>query len=200
MKALVSTALSAAFVFSAAQAQDVPSGTYTLDSTHTTVVWAVSHGGFSMYRGTFDEVEGTLEWNANRPTRSKLSVSIDANSVDVPAAVSHAGNANFQEDVAKNALGADTQPVITFVSKKLKKKSDTTGVIEGELSFNGNTGPVTMDVTLIKAAESRGTPKMGFSGSTTIDRTQWGSDSWVQFGIGSEVTITIETEFAKAAE
>lgn len=198
MKFLVSTALSAAFVFSAAQAQDVPGGTYTLDPTHTTVFWSVSHGGFSMYRGTFDTVEGTLEWNDRRPQRSKLMVSIDADSVDSPAAVSHGGNSNFQEDIAKAALGSETQPTITFTTTKLQRKSDTTGVITGDLSFNGNTGPVTMDVTLIKAGMSRGNPKMGFSGTTTIDRTEWGSDAWTQFGIGKEVEITIEAEFVKA--
>jgi len=198
MKFLTSTALSAAFLLASAHAQDVPSGTYELDPTHTTVFWSVSHGGFSLYRGTFDDVSGAIEWNAKRPTRSSMTVAIDANSVDSPAAVSHAGNSNFQEDIAKNALGADAQPTITFTTTKLKKTSDETGVVMGDLSFNGQKHPVSLDVSLTKAGVARGTPKMGFSGSTTIDRTKWGSDTWTQFGIGKEVTITIEAEFAKS--
>lgn len=198
MKFLTSTALSAAFVFAAAQAQDVPSGTYNLDASHTTVVWSVDHGGFSLYRGSFDTVSGSLEWDAKRPQKSSMTVSIDANSIDSPAAVSHAGNDNFQQDIAKNALGAEAQPTITFTTTKLKKTGEGAGTVKGELSFNGQTHPVTLDVELVKAATMRGTPKMGFSGSTTIDRTTWGSDAWTQFGIGKDVTITIEAEFAKA--
>ena len=198
MKLISTMALSAAFALASAHAQDVPSGTYKLDPTHTTVVWSVSHGGFSMYRGSFDTVEGELVWNAEDPTKSSMAVAIEAASVDSPAAVSHAGNMTFQQDIAKNALGADKQPVITFTTKTLKRTSDTTGVVTGDLSFNGQTNPVTMDVKLLRAADFMGTPKMGFSGSTTIDRTKWGSDAWTQFGIGTEVTITIETEFAKA--
>lgn len=192
-----SAAASVAYV-SAAHAQDVPSGTYNLDPTHTTVVWAVSHGGFSLYRGSFDDVSGTLEWNARRPTRSSLTVEIDANSVDSPAAVSHDGNDNFQQDIAKNALGADVQETITFTTTRLRKTDDAKGTVTGDLSFNGQTHPVTLDVSLYKAAEMMGTPKMGFSGTTTIDRTEWGSDAWAKFGIGTDVTITIEAEFARA--
>lgn len=199
MKVLTSTAIAAGFILTAAQAQDAPSGTYNLDPTHTTVIWSVSHAGFSVYRGTFDSVEGTLEWDADNPTASRLSVAIDANSVDSPAAQSHAGNANFQEDIAKVALGAEDQPVITFTTTRLERTGETTGVVYGDLSFNGNSGPVKMDVTLERAGAMMGTPRMGFAGTTTIDRTDWGADAWTQFGIGTDVTISIQTEFAKGA-
>ncbi|MEM6748184.1 MAG: YceI family protein, partial [Pseudomonadota bacterium] len=62
--------------FATASAQDVPSGTYALDPTHTTVIWSVSHGGFSFYRGSFSDVAGSLEWDAEDPTDSELSVAI----------------------------------------------------------------------------------------------------------------------------
>jgi len=198
MKRLLVSSAAIAALFTAAQAQDVPSGTYALDPTHTTVIWSVSHGGFSFYRGTFDTVAGELVWNADKPVDSAMTVTIDANSVDSPAAVSHAGNTNFQEDIAKKALGADEQPEITFTTKSLKRTGDTTGVVTGDLSFNGQTKPVEMEVSLVGSGDFMGTPKMGFEGETTIDRTEWGSDSWTQFGIGTDVTITIQAEFAKS--
>lgn len=197
MKLFATAALAALSLSTAAVAQDVPSGTYKLDPAHTTVIWGVSHAGFSLYRGSFEEVDGTIEWNADRPTRSSMMVTIGAESVDVPKAVSHAGNETFAEDIAKNALGSETQPDITFKTTKLKKTGDTTGVVTGELSFNGKTGSITMDVELVGSGDFMGTPKMGFSGKTTIDRTKWGSDAWTQFGIGTDVTIEINAEFAK---
>ncbi len=198
MKLLATAALAVGLLtLNTAQAQDVPSGTYALDPAHTTVVFGVSHAGFSLYRGNFDGVEGTLTWDAESPTKSALSVSIDANSVDVPAAVSHAGNDNFAEDIAKNALGSEAQPTITFTSTKLTRSSDKTGIVTGELSFNGQTHPVKMDVTLFGSGDFMGTPKLGFSGEAVIDRTEWGSDAWAQFGIGTDVVIEVNAEFAK---
>lgn len=198
MKFSLPAALAAFGLFTTVEAQDVPGGTYVLDPTHTTVVWGVSHGGFSLYRGSFEGVDGTLEWNADDPTKSVLTVNIDANSVDSPEAVSHDGNANFQQDIAKNALGAEKQPTITFKTTRLERTGDETGVVYGDLSFNGVTRPIQMDVELVGAGDFMGTPKMGFAGETTIDRTQWGSDAWTQFGIGTDVTISIQAEFAKS--
>ena len=180
----------------AADPSAVPSGTYELDPAHTTVVFGVSHGGFSTYRGTLTDKSGTLVWNADEPSQSSLTVMIDASSVDSPEAVSHAGNANFQEDIAKKALGAEEHPEITFRSTSLEKTGDTSGIVTGELTFNGQTGMVEMPVTLVGAGEMMGTPKIGFSGQTTFDRTEWGSDAWTEFGIGAEVAVTIEAEFA----
>lgn len=197
MKRLLISSAALAALFSTANAQDVPSGTYALDPTHTTVVWSVSHAGFSFYRGSFDTVAGELVWDAKKPVKSTMTVTIDANSVDSPAAVSHAGNSNFQQDIAKNALGADEQPEITFTTTSLKRTGDETGIVKGDLSFNGKTKPIEMEVSLVGSGDFMGTPKMGFEGETTIDRTDWGSDAWTQFGIGTDVTITIQAEFAK---
>jgi len=194
---LLAGAAAASLGFASASAQDVPSGTYQLDSSHTTVIWSVSHGGFSFYRGSFSDVAGSLEWDAADPTDSTLSVTIGADSVTSPAAVSHAGNDNFQQDIARSALGSAEQPEITFTSKSLEQTGEGTGVITGDLSFNGQTNEVEMEVELIGSGDLRGTPKLGFAGETVIDRTDFGSDAWAQFGIGTEVTITVQAEFDK---
>jgi polyisoprenoid-binding protein YceI len=198
MTKLLGAAASVLALSSAAFAQDVPSGEYKLDPAHTTVIWSVAHGPFSMYRGSFDEIEGSLTYDARRPARSELSVTIDANSVDSPEAVSHAGNANFQEDIAFKALGAQEHPEITFTTTSLKKTGDGEGTVTGDLTLNGVTKPVTMQVELRHAGEFMGTPRLGVTGETTIDRTEFGSTSWTDFGVGKDVTITIEAEFSKA--
>ncbi len=186
--------------FAAQPASDpsaVPSGTYELDPNHTTVIFGVSHGGFSTYRGSFTEKSGTLEWNAEDPTQSTLMVTLGAGSVDSPEAESHSGNADFQEDISINALGADEHPEITFTSTSLERTDETSGIVTGDLTFNGQTAQIQMPVTLVGAGEMMGSQRIGFSGTTTLDRTQWGSDAWTDFGIGTEVAVTIEAEFAQ---
>lgn len=198
MKFFAIAAAAASLLTVSAQAQDVPGGTYNLDPTHTTVVFGVSHVGFSLYRGTLNDVSGSLSWDAADPTKSSLTVSIGADSVHSPAAVSHADNANFQEDIAKLALGSETQDTITFTSTTLRRTGEDKGVMVGELSFNGQTHPIEMVVELTGAGEFFGSPRLGFSGEATIDRTQWGSDAWTQFGVGTEVVIEVEAEFGLA--
>ena len=75
-----------------------------------------------------------------------------------------------------------------------------TGQITGDLSFLGVTKPVTLDVTMNGYLEEHpfaGVPAIGFSGETTISRSEWGMD-WGIGSVGDEVEILIEAEFVKA--
>ena len=45
---------------SAASLDGIPSGTYNVDITHASVVWKVSHFGFSNYVGRFNDFSNTL--------------------------------------------------------------------------------------------------------------------------------------------
>ncbi len=56
-------------------------GNYVLDPLHTSVGFTVRHMAVSKVRGTFKGVEGTLEI-AERPEDSKVTVTIDPNSVE----------------------------------------------------------------------------------------------------------------------
>ena len=56
-------------------------GTYAIDVSHTQLGFAVRHMAVSKVRGRFSTFEGSLEL-AEDPTDSKVSLTIDANSVD----------------------------------------------------------------------------------------------------------------------
>ena len=56
-------------------------GTYLLDTMHTNLGFTVRHMAVSKVRGSFRTFDGTLEL-AERPEDSKVSVTIDAGSVD----------------------------------------------------------------------------------------------------------------------
>lgn len=176
-----------------------PAGRYEIDNAHTSVIWRVSHFGLSMYTGRFNVVSGMLDFDPAKPEASKLSVSIDAKSVDT-GFQALGQELDFNAKIASQAFGADQHPKITFVSTAVTRTGPATGRVTGDLTLNGVTRPATLDVTYYgdKVNPMNGQQLIGFAARGTIDRTQWGVDDWAG-PVGAEVEIVIETELTKAS-
>ena len=169
-----------------------PTGNYTLDPTHASVIWSLSHAGLSNYSARFDDITGALNFNANAPQTSQVDIRIDPMSVNT-------GLPDFDETIAtgENFFDAAKYPEISFVSTAINLTGETTGTITGDLTFRGVTKPVTLETTFNGAGKSFGNPgkTLGFSAVTTFKRSEFGLTHLVAFGIGDEVTLRIETEF-----
>lgn len=174
----------------APEAQAVKSGAYGLDKSHAKIVWGVSHMGFSTYYGEFTDFDAQLTLDGANPEKSKLNVTIDLNSVDThnDKLDAHLKNADFF-DVAK-------YPTATFTSTKVERTGPTTANVTGNLNLHGVTKPITLAVTLNKAAEGPMTKvyTAGFSAEGTIDRTQFGMNTYAP-ALGSDVKLLISGEF-----
>lgn len=168
------------------------SGNYNLDPAHASVTWSVSHAGLSNYTARFDDIGGTLSFDATDPANSQVDIRID------PASV-HTGLPKFDETLAieANYFDAKTYPEIRFVSADITTRSDTEGTITGDLTFRGHTQAVTLDVTYNGAGKSFGHPgkTLGFSATGLLKRSDFGLTYLTNFGIGDEVTLRIEAEF-----
>ncbi|PZP56031.1 MAG: polyisoprenoid-binding protein [Micavibrio aeruginosavorus] len=171
-----------------------PQGIYKIDPRHTSVIWKVMHMGISDYTAKFSKVDGELVFDPNDVTKSKVSITIPASSVET-------GLPDFDKEIAgEKFFGGDKNPNITFVSTSVKKTGDDEGEVTGNLTLNGITKPVTLDVEFYGGIDH---PMMkaralGFSAETTIKRSDFG----VTYGIpmvGDEVKIEIETEFHQTA-
>lgn len=180
----------------AAQARlDHPSGSYVLDREHASVIWRVSHMGLSHFTGRFNTINATLRLDSEEPANSLLTVAIDARSVDTGNAII-TGRGGFDETIANQVMGAEDHPEISFRSTRIIGLDDSSGQVEGQLTFNGVTRPVTLDVTLNGGRFVLLTQRytLGFSAHTTINRSEFDADAW-SFAVGDAVDITIEAEF-----
>lgn len=167
-----------------------PSGQYVLDASHTSVIFNLSHLGFSHYFGRFNTVEGTLEFNATAPEKSTLAVSIDIASIDT-------NNAELEGKLkSPEWFDATKFPKATFTSTKIEKLTDGTGKLTGNLTLHGVTKPVLLDVTFNGAGTNpfSATQALGFSAHGTIKRSDFGIAAYLP-AVGDVVTLTIETEF-----
>lgn len=200
-------AAAAAFSLSlgfAPSAEAVESGTYKLDNEHASVIWSVQHLGLSNYTGRFDSFSIDLTLNAEDPTKSAVSASIDPTSVNT----GFPGEKDFNGEVAKDQrfLNAPAHPVITFVSTAVEPTGETTAKITGDLTLLGVTKQVVLDAEIVGAIDShpfRKVPAIGFRAETSIDRTEFGM-TFLSNALGNgapvvspEVRIVINAEFFK---
>jgi polyisoprenoid-binding protein YceI len=174
---------------------DLPAGAYRLDPRHAMVLFRVRHMQLAWLTARFDVEDATLELDPNDPSRSRLTASVDANSVNAGVP----NEAAFDRALAR-ALGAAQTPRITFVSTAIERTGAHSARVTGDLTMNGQTHPASLDVTFDGGTVDPlrgGAMVLGFSAHGVINRSQWGVDDWRAFS-GDEVQIVIEAELVKA--
>ncbi len=180
---------------------EMPSGAYTLDKSHASVTWKVSHLGLADYTARFAKMDATLEFDAKDPTKSKLVATVDPTSIrtDYP----NAAEKDFDKKLAQGDewFNAGKFPEIKFESTKVEKTGEKTGKVHGNLTMLGVTKPLVLDVTFNGAYIKKpfaDVPGLGFSATTKLKRSDWGFSTYVP-NIGDEVEVLIEVEFHKAS-
>jgi polyisoprenoid-binding protein YceI len=179
-------------------AVDLPAGSYRIDPRHATVLFRIRHMDLAWLTARFDTEAGTLELDPTDPSRSHLTASVDATTVNT-GVLTRDGQRSFDRQIG-NALGAAQTPQITFESTAIERTGQNTARVTGNLTMNGQTHPATLDVTFDGAAVDPlrgGNQVLGFSAHGEIDRVQWGVNEWSAF-TGDTVQIVIEAEFVKA--
>lgn len=177
---------------------ELPAGAYRLDARHASVLFRIRHMDLAWFTVRFDTKDATLELDPADPTRSRLTASVEAASVNT-GVLNAQGERNFDRAIAR-ALGAEASPRIGFVSTAIVRTGAHTARITGDLTMNGQTHPATLDATFDGGTVDPlrgGAMVLGFSAHGVIDRTQWGVSEWGAF-TGNDVQIVIEAELVKA--
>ncbi len=179
---------------------DMPSGEYALDPRHTSVLWRVRHWGLSPFTGRFDTISGSLNFDGDNPAASTVSVRIPLASVST-GILSREGARAFDGDIAAY-LGGDANPHIVFESRSVEVTSPTSGRIIGDLTFNGQTHPVTLETVFEggRVIPTNNRPTLAFTARTIFARSQWLAGTpplHNSLSPGDEVEIVISAEFAR---
>lgn len=185
-KTLATFILSVCFIFSA-QAE-----TYTLEPTHSYILWHVNHFGFSNLSGKW-MAQGTLNLDEANPQNSVVNVTINMADLvtGIPKLDEHLKSPDFF-DVKKF-------PTATFVSNKIDVINKNTAKVHGMLTVHGVAKPVTLNMTLNKIAPNPMTHKksVGLTGTTLLKRSDFDVSAHVP-NVGDAVEIEIEVEAYKA--
>jgi polyisoprenoid-binding protein YceI len=148
------------------------------------------------FTALFDAIEAELDLDPTDPSRSRLTASVEASSVNT-GVLNRAGERAFDTDIAR-ALGGGE---IEFVSTAIERTGEFTARVSGDLSMNGQTHPATLEATFDGGAVDPlrgGRQVLGFSAHGRINRSDWGVSQWRAF-TGDEVQIVIEAELVKTS-
>jgi len=175
------------------------SGTYTLDSAHTRIGFVARHAMVTKVRGQFNDFEGSGVVDAADFTKSTVTVTIQAASIDTR---------NEQRDAhlrSNDFLAMEEYPQITFTSTGIQQTGPTSVELTGDLTIRGVTNSVTIPFEFEGAAtDPFGNLRVGFEGSAVINRKDYGI-TWnaaLETGgvlVSDKITLEFEVSAIKTA-
>jgi polyisoprenoid-binding protein YceI len=178
----------------------VPAGAYVLDKLHASLLFRVSHIGFSRYTGRFTRFDAQLQFDPADPAKASVNVQIDPRSIDADGAP-----AGFMATLAgEQWLDAGKFPQMTYRSKSVQRVGKNGLRIDGELTLHGVTRPVVLNGTYNGGYASHPMEpraRIGFSATGTLKRSEFGLAYGIPapgttMGVGDDVELIIEAEFS----
>lgn len=170
---------------------------WKIDSAHSEVNFAVRHMMISKVRGQFEQFDGTIEFDPDRPAETRVEVHIDVASINTREEQrdNHLRSADF--------FDVENYPTMTFRSTDVEVTGEDSARLTGELTIRDETHSVSVDVEYAGLAKSPwGTTSAGFSARTSLNREDWGL-TWNQpletggWLVGKEVEIFIDVELVR---
>ena len=168
---------------------------YTLDSSHSQIVFSYNHLGYSTGFGMFSGFAGEIMFDQADPAASTVTVSF-------PVTTMLTGwQERFDHFMSPDFFGATADEMVTFTSTAIEVTGEKTAKITGDLTLNGVTKPVVLDAVLNTAGEHpmMKQPWAGFSATTTLLRTDYNLGMFAPF-VSDEVAVQINVEAMKAAQ
>jgi len=189
---LLKTLTLAALLLVSPLRQPVHADEFEVDNSHTSVIFGVSHLGYSITYGRFNEVKGRFTLDPAGPEASTFELMINASSIDT-------NDAKRDEHLrGPDFFNAAEFQAITFKSTKVAAKATEAGKmieVTGDLTMHGVTKPVTLE--LQKLGEGPGPTgkdfRTGFNCQTKLKRSDFGMANMVG-PIGDEIAVTISFE------
>jgi polyisoprenoid-binding protein YceI len=187
---------------SAALAPDVPAGDYKLDKAHSTLIFRVSHMGFSHFTARFRRFDAQLRFDPRNLTATQLTAAIDARSIetDYPDP-KYDFNGELQ---GEPFLNAGKFPEIAFRTISVEDLGNQAMRVHGELTLRGVTRPIVLDATYNGGYVGHPmdpNARIGFSAHGVLRRSEFGISGGIpapgtNMGVGDQVAVVIESEFS----
>ncbi|MEM9135374.1 MAG: YceI family protein [Actinomycetota bacterium] len=168
-------------------------GAWTIEPAHSEVGFTVRHLGLSKVRGRFNAFSGSVTIGDDAAA-SAVEATVDLASVDT-------NNSDRDNHLrSTDFFAVEQHPQMTFRSTAVTESS-----LDGELTINGVTKPVSLDLEFHGVAvDAYETTRAGFSASGEILRSDYGIDFNAPLGmdgmlIGDKVAIELEIQAVPAA-
>jgi polyisoprenoid-binding protein YceI len=167
----------------------VSAAEFVLDKPHTQAEFVAVHLAISQVHGQIPLISGTATIGPN-----DLPTEINA-TFDLTSLITN--DANRDKTLRESYFEVTKYPTMTFVEREAKG-TPAAFTLTGDLTIHGVTKSVTLKSQMIGSAVIKGKKQIGYSGTTTIDRRDFG----MTFGplldgaliVSNQVTINVETD------
>jgi len=170
---------------------------WSIDPTHSEIGFKVKHMMFTNVSGSFQKFDASIETEEDNFENAKIEFTGDVDSITT-------GNADRDKHLlSPDFFDAEKHPKLTFSASSFKKLNEGEYELKGDLTLNGVTKPVKLDVEFGGLAKDPwGNLKAGMSITGKINRKDWGLNwnSALEAGgvlVGEEVKLNIELQFVK---
>ncbi|PZR59474.1 MAG: polyisoprenoid-binding protein [Candidatus Meridianibacter frigidus] len=181
----LSFALATLTLFGIASAAETQ--TFNADLVHSFASFAVRHFGISRVSGTIPVKSAVIKLRSGSNVPVAVSAELD------PAGVDTHNGMRDGDLRSPHFLDVTIYPHMSFASTAISGDEKHL-VIVGNLTLHGQTHPVTLNGEFLgRAAGPRGDTHVGFTATTSLDRTQWG----MTYGgpiVGNNVDITVDVD------
>lgn len=173
--------------------------TYRFDKDQTSINFSWSHLGLSRQSARLTDVDGRIQFDPATPDLSLIDVTMKAASI-------WTGVPEFDRNLkSADYFNVAQFPLISFKSRDIRRASDKTGQVTGDLTIKGITRPVTLDVVWNYSGEHplakvnpnyRDVYVSGFSATAVLRRSDWNLSLAIPL-VSDEIRISIETELLR---
>ena len=176
-------------------ALDAPAVEHRIDPTHTFATFEIDHFGATTNRGRFDRKQGTLSFNAVDQT-GQVDITFETASVSTGTPVF---DAKIRSD---DVLDSERFPTARFVSDRFVFEGGKLSEVRGQLTLRDQTRPVSFRTLKFNCYNNPllGRTVCGGEFEAVIDRTEFGIDYLVRFGMPKAVRLLVQIEGVEVAE
>jgi polyisoprenoid-binding protein YceI len=176
----------------------IPTGTWNVDPSHSSVEFRVKHLGISTVRGSFREFEGRIEIGGDTDsTRAYGTIKPASLDTGEPKRDEHLRSPDF--------FDAENYPEIAFESTSIEVVDDEEFHVTGDLTMHGVTHPIRLVVEVEGTEQDPwGNTRVGLEAQGEINRGDWGMKFNQALGSGNmivsdKVRISVDISAVKAS-
>ena len=147
-------------------------GSYGVDSTHSSVIFRIKHAGVTNFYGRFNKLTGSWTFDPDDLSTASFEFEIDNASVmtGAPDRDNHIKSPDF--------FNVKQFPTTSFKSTKLEAASGGMYTLTGDLTFHGETHPVTATFEYLGEGSFQGHDLASFEATFEFNRRDFGMSTY----------------------
>jgi polyisoprenoid-binding protein YceI len=175
----------------------LPTGTWTVDPTHSNVEFSAKHLGIATVRGAFNEFEGSFEVGEDGSAQARGTVQVASIDTNEDQRDTHLRSEDF--------FHAEVHPELSFESTEIRPLDEDSFLIHGDLTMRGVTRPIVLEAELQGTEiDPWGNERVALEARGQLNRRDWGMTFNQALGSGNmlvsdKIKLTLDVSAIKQA-